>query len=93
MVLRPDNEASVRVTNWVTACTRDVRAGDAGSEVLIDVIEVLQDYVAATKVGYLVSGVVFPWTDTKRRVYPWLFSIRSMCYSQFGMVWMARRLS
>lgn len=53
MILRPDKEASVRVKNWVTACAKDVKAGDAGAEVLLDVVEVLQDYVSATKVGHL----------------------------------------
>lgn len=54
MVLRPDNEGSARITNWVTACTRDVRTGDAGPELLIDVIEVLQDYVSATSVSQVI---------------------------------------
>lgn len=51
MILRPNDEATVRVENWVKACARDVKAGDAGAEVLLDVIEVLQDYVSATRVG------------------------------------------
>ncbi|OIW29534.1 Mis6-domain-containing protein [Coniochaeta ligniaria NRRL 30616] len=49
MILRPNNEASARVKNWVAACARDVKSGDAGAEVLLDVIEVLHDYVSATK--------------------------------------------
>ena len=50
MTLRPDSEANVRVNYWVKACMTDVTSGDAGAEVLLDVVEVLQDYVAATKV-------------------------------------------
>jgi centromere protein I len=50
MILRPDNEASIRVRNWLNGCIADVRTGDADASVLLDVIEVLQDYVAATKV-------------------------------------------
>jgi centromere protein I len=51
MILRPDNEASLRVSNWINACIMDVRTGDADASVLLDVIEVLQDYVSATKVS------------------------------------------
>ena len=50
MTLRPHSEANVRVNNWVKACMTDATNGDAGAEVLLDVVEVLQDYVAATKV-------------------------------------------
>lgn len=49
MILRPDNEASIRVRNWLNACITDVKVGDADASVLLDVVEVLQDYVAATK--------------------------------------------
>ncbi|KAB5563217.1 Mis6-domain-containing protein [Coniochaeta sp. 2T2.1] len=49
MLLRPNNEATLRVKNWIEACLRDVKTGDAGADVLLDVIDVLQDYVSVTK--------------------------------------------
>ena len=52
MLLRPNNDATLRVKNWIGACLRDVKTGDAGIDVLLDVIDVLQDYVAVTKVRF-----------------------------------------
>lgn len=50
MLLRPRHDASTRVGNWIQGCIADVRTGDADASVLLDVIEVLQDYVSANKV-------------------------------------------
>jgi len=50
MVLRPNDEASSRVNNWTASCVLDVHNGDAGAESLLDMIQVLQDYVSNTQV-------------------------------------------
>lgn len=94
MILRPDNEASIRVRNWLNACITDVKVGDADASVLLDVVEVLQDYVAATKVrptGNLWSTL--QRTDQNHRAYLQLFSPSFENYSRSGMVSTAKKLS
>lgn len=63
MILRPNNEASVRVENWIAACAKDVKTGDAEVQVLLDVIEVLRDYVSATRVKSSFLGRTTAQTD------------------------------
>ena len=50
LLLRPDAEASSRISNWLMACLGDVASGDADSDIFLDMIEVIHDYAAATKV-------------------------------------------
>jgi centromere protein I len=50
LLLRPDVEASSRVSNWLMACLGDVASGDADAEIFLDMIEVIHDYAVATKV-------------------------------------------
>ncbi|KAL2156854.1 hypothetical protein VTH06DRAFT_3060 [Thermothelomyces fergusii] len=49
LFLRPDAEASSRISNWLMACLGDVASGDADSEIFLDMVEVIHDYVVATK--------------------------------------------
>lgn len=50
MTLRANHEDYSRVNNWVAACILDVRNGDANAELLLDTVDVLQDYVSNTQV-------------------------------------------
>jgi centromere protein I len=51
MTLRASSdEASSRIMNWVESCVMDARNGDAGPELLLDIVQVLQDYVSNTQV-------------------------------------------
>ena len=50
LLLRPDAEGSSRISNWLMACMGDVASGDADSDTFLDMIEVIHDYAAATKV-------------------------------------------
>ncbi|AEO56897.1 hypothetical protein MYCTH_100290 [Thermothelomyces thermophilus ATCC 42464] len=49
LFLRPNAEASSRISNWLMACLGDVASGDADSEIFLDMVEVIHDYVVATK--------------------------------------------
>ncbi|KAL2152515.1 hypothetical protein VTH82DRAFT_5699 [Thermothelomyces myriococcoides] len=49
LYLRPNVEASSRVSNWLMACLGDIASGDADSEIFLDMVEVIHDYVVATK--------------------------------------------
>ncbi|KAK4043064.1 Mis6-domain-containing protein [Parachaetomium inaequale] len=49
LLLRPDAEASSRISNWLMACLGDIASGDADSEIFLDMIEVIHDYAVATK--------------------------------------------
>ncbi|SPQ21101.1 4d504f6a-7a4e-4e2a-8907-bdb054c8297e [Thermothielavioides terrestris] len=49
LLLRPDAEASSRISNWLVACLGDVASGDADVDLLLDMIEVIHDYAVATK--------------------------------------------
>ncbi|KAL1877621.1 hypothetical protein VTK73DRAFT_8445 [Phialemonium thermophilum] len=49
MALKPNNEAHMRVNNWVLSCLSDVSSGNAGIDVLLDMVEILQDYVSSTQ--------------------------------------------
>ncbi|GAB1315001.1 Mis6-domain-containing protein [Madurella fahalii] len=49
LLLRPDAEASSRITNWLMACLGDVASGDADSGLLLDMLEVAHDYAMSTK--------------------------------------------
>jgi centromere protein I len=50
LLLRPNAEASARISNWLMACLGDVASGDADSEILLDMVDVIHDYAVATKV-------------------------------------------
>lgn len=50
LLLRPDAEASSRVSNWLMACLGDVSSGDADSEIFLEMVEVINSYALATKV-------------------------------------------
>ncbi|KAK4148115.1 Mis6-domain-containing protein [Dichotomopilus funicola] len=49
LLLRPDAEASSRVSNWLMACLGDVSSGDADSEIFLEMVEVINSYAVATK--------------------------------------------
>ncbi|KAK4189083.1 centromere protein I [Podospora australis] len=49
LLLRPNSEASSRVSNWVMACVGDVASGDADPALLLDMVEVIRDYAVSTK--------------------------------------------
>jgi centromere protein I len=50
LLLRPDAEASSRISNWLMACLADVAGGDADSDLLADMLEVVHEYVLRVKV-------------------------------------------
>ncbi|KAJ4302232.1 hypothetical protein N0V88_002368 [Collariella sp. IMI 366227] len=49
LLLRPDGEASSRISNWLMACLGDVASGDVDSDLLLDMLEVIRDYAVAIK--------------------------------------------
>ncbi|KAK3365878.1 Mis6-domain-containing protein [Lasiosphaeria ovina] len=49
LLLRPDADASARISNWVMACLGDVAAGDTDPALMLDMLEVVHDYVLNTK--------------------------------------------
>ena len=48
--LLPDDEAHLRVGNWVNACVQDVSSGDADQRLLLDMIDTIYEFVRSTKV-------------------------------------------
>lgn len=50
LLLRPNAEGDSRVSNWVTACMGDVASGDGDINLLLDMIDVIHEYTASTKV-------------------------------------------
>lgn len=50
LLLRPSQEASQRISNWLMACVGDVASGDTDPSFLLDMVEVIRDYVLSTKV-------------------------------------------
>ncbi|KAK0739800.1 Mis6-domain-containing protein [Apiosordaria backusii] len=49
LLLRPSEQASQRISNWLMACVGDVASGDADPSFLLDMVEVIHDYVLSTK--------------------------------------------
>jgi centromere protein I len=50
LLLRPDQDSHVRVSNWIRGVVQDAMDGDMDASSLAEVLEVLQDYVEKTKV-------------------------------------------
>jgi len=50
LLLRPDEEATTRIDNWLSAVFEDVCNGDADLSTVGDVLEPVADYVASAKV-------------------------------------------
>ena len=50
LLLRPDEEAHVRVSNWMTAVLQDIRSGEADAHTTSDVLGLLHEYVVVSKV-------------------------------------------
>lgn len=50
LLLRPNAEGFSRVSNWVMACLGDVASGDGDFNILLDMIDVIQEYTSRTKV-------------------------------------------
>ena len=48
--LLPDDEARLRVSNWVDACVQDVSSGDADQRLLLDMVDTIYEFVRSTKV-------------------------------------------
>ncbi|KAK0664468.1 Mis6-domain-containing protein [Cercophora samala] len=49
LLLRPSEEATQRISNWLMACVGDVASGDTDPSFLLDMVEVIRDYVLSTK--------------------------------------------
>lgn len=49
-MLRPDAEAFSRISNWLTACLDDVARGDADPSTLLDLADIVHEFVLSTKV-------------------------------------------
>ena len=59
LLLRPDAEAYSRISNWLMACMGDVATGDADFSLLLDMLDVIHDYVISTKVRILTPNSLF----------------------------------
>lgn len=57
LLLRPNAEGASRISNWLMACLGDVASGDADSDLLLDMLEVVHDFALATKVCRLNQAV------------------------------------
>ncbi|EPE09405.1 mis6 domain-containing protein [Ophiostoma piceae UAMH 11346] len=57
LLLRPSEEAFVRVENWLIACVLSAANDDTDREELMDLIEVIHDYITSTKVGEAYDAV------------------------------------
>lgn len=53
LALRKDETTSRRVTQWIGAALADFLEGNADNRTFVDMMDVLADYVARTKVGLL----------------------------------------
>ena len=51
LLLRPSEEAFMRVENWLIACVLGAANDDTDREELMDLVEVVHDYIMSTKVG------------------------------------------
>ncbi|KAK4204274.1 Mis6-domain-containing protein [Triangularia verruculosa] len=49
LLLRPSEEATQRISNWLMACVGEVACGDTPPSLLLDMVEVIHDYVLSTK--------------------------------------------
>ncbi|KAK3684824.1 Mis6-domain-containing protein [Podospora appendiculata] len=49
LLLRPDAEGFARISNWVAGCMSDVANGDADSDLLLDMIDVIHSYARSTR--------------------------------------------
>ncbi|KAK0636243.1 Mis6-domain-containing protein [Bombardia bombarda] len=49
LLLRPDADAFSRVSSWMLACLDDVSSGSADPSTLVDMVDVVHDYVLGTK--------------------------------------------
>lgn len=50
LLLRPDEEAYVRVNNWMMAVLQDIRSGEADAHTVSEVLGLLQEYVIVSRV-------------------------------------------
>lgn len=50
LMLRPDAEAFCRISNWLTSCLDDVARGDADPSALLDLADIVHEFVLNTKV-------------------------------------------
>lgn len=50
MLLRPSNESQSRVDNWLQACISETASEDSDPDALMDLLEVVQDYIRLTHV-------------------------------------------
>ena len=83
LFLRPNAEASSRISNWLMACLGDVASGDADSEIFLDMIEVMHDYAVATKVC-AITWSSWPVSLTLRQTLP---PILLTFFAQFLSIW------
>lgn len=84
LYLRPNVEASSRVSNWLMACLGDIASGDADSEIFLDMVEVIHDYVVATKVCTVASPEFGTLPLILRQTLP---PILLTFFSQFLRIW------
>ncbi|KAK4175726.1 Mis6-domain-containing protein [Triangularia setosa] len=49
LLLRPSEQASQRIGNWLMACVGDVASGDTDASFLLDMVDVIHDYVLSSK--------------------------------------------
>ncbi|TPX10967.1 uncharacterized protein E0L32_008173 [Thyridium curvatum] len=65
MLLRPGDEGYRRVEHWISACVADAASGDITNGELLDMVEVLHDYVLSIK--SVVQEVLKSWDGQDRR--------------------------
>lgn len=56
LLQRPDEEAHVRVSNWMTAVLQDIRSGEVDAHTTSDVLGLLHEYVVVSNVRSHLCG-------------------------------------
>jgi len=57
MLLRPSDESQSRVDHWIRACVSEVASEDSDPDALMDLLEIVHDYLQRTKVSLLLTGL------------------------------------
>lgn len=85
LILRPSDEAYQRVANWLDAILQDVVAGNTDGDTLWDIMDVVKDFVAQTKVCKGFSSKRSHIADSTARCYRQSCSTFLFASSSFGM--------
>jgi centromere protein I len=87
MLLRPDAEASTRISNWLMACLADVASGDVEPGLLLEMVDVVHEYTLDTKVCRRDAQASTTHTPTELTRVQALPPLLLTCIGQFLNIW------